>query len=312
MAFGGISPLDATTQGVKSPNYRPAPSWTGVVSGGALLRQGHAGPAVAELQRQLNKAGVPVATDGFFGPMTFAAVRELQAMYGLKTSGTADRSVISLLQNPAGHTRRFERKQVVRNFLHLPDLIQLTHAPAKKPLPAAPISLAAPPGSGQPAIEVFPVAGKRYNMGWDKEWNHFDNASHSPHHNSDFYTGSGPNGHERGHLGIDIFGPRGTPILAPVSGRVVSVAPSEGRGGNNVTIEKNGYRYYMAHLDTIAPGLTVGQTVTAGTPVGTLGSTGTQTAPHLHFSIYRGAYGNSINPFAALMAAHNRAAGVTP
>lgn len=157
--------------------------------------------------------------------------------------------------------------------------------------------------AGSPHLETFPVAGDRYNIGWDRAWKDFD--SHNKH-NADFYTGKGPNGHDNGHLGIDIFGPKGTPIVAPVSGRVVRIGRNEGRGGNNVTIEKGGLSYYMAHLDTVASDLKVGQMVSAGTPVGTLGNTGASTAPHLHFSIYKGTYGNSINPFASLMDAHTR------
>jgi murein DD-endopeptidase MepM/ murein hydrolase activator NlpD len=60
-------------------------------------------------------------------------------------------------------------------------------------------------------------------------------------------------------------------------------------GGNTVTVLGAGGRaYYYAHLDAYAHGLAAGQYVSAGTPLGYVGTTGNAagTPPHLHFGVY--------------------------
>ncbi|WP_031478145.1 peptidoglycan-binding protein [Streptomyces bicolor] len=54
----------------------------------AVLASGHAGPAVAEAQCLLRRAGVsPGGIDGIFGPLTERAVRKLQKRSGLVVDG---------------------------------------------------------------------------------------------------------------------------------------------------------------------------------------------------------------------------------
>ena len=99
-------------------------------------------------------------------------------------------------------------------------------------------------------------------------------------------------GGRREHHGIDIFAPRGTPVLAAADGMVVRTGDS-GRGGLHVWQrgEDEAGRYlgslYYAHLDRID--VPVGRRVTRGTPIGTVGNTGNArtTPPHLHFGLYR-------------------------
>ena len=101
------------------------------------------------------------------------------------------------------------------------------------------------------------------------------------------------------HEGIDMFAPRGTPIVAPVSGTAAPYPnPS---GGNGLELYgRDGNRYYFAHLDHY------GQTgsVSRGTVVGYVGNTGDAqtTSPHLHFEIHPGG-GDSTSPYPALAAA---------
>src|SRR5687768_799065 len=68
----------------------------------------------------------------------------------------------------------------------------------------------------EPALERYPVAGP-HNGGWDKEATTFSCGGRN---NSDFYRGAGDANHRNGHLGNDIFGARGTPIVAAKSGVV--------------------------------------------------------------------------------------------
>lgn len=96
----------------------------------------------------------------------------------------------------------------------------------------------------------------------------------------------------RQHDGIDIAASTGTPISAEADGRV-TFAGSRGGYGNVVIIDHgNGTETRYAHQDTI--GVSVGQTVRAGERVGTVGSTGMSTGPHLHFEGRRN--GQSLNP----------------
>lgn len=134
-------------------------------------------------------------------------------------------------------------------------------------------------------LEVFPVGGNKYNIGYDEKWNDFDKPSQTA--NSDFSktpTGAGAGGHPKGHFGIDIFGPKGATIYAPVDG----VVKHNKSNGNTVIIQdKDGYSHWLGHLDTITVDEDV--IVKAGTKVGTLGDSGNAkgTAPHLHYNVYK-------------------------
>lgn len=101
-------------------------------------------------------------------------------------------------------------------------------------------------------------------------------------------TFGAPRGRDRRHAGVDIFAPRGTPVLSSTRG-VVTAVRDAGLGGRQVWIlGPGGERYYYAHLDAWAPGLARGDVVETGTPLGTVGTTGNArgTPPHLHFGIY--------------------------
>lgn len=92
----------------------------------------------------------------------------------------------------------------------------------------------------------------------------------------------------RVHHGIDIFAPRGTPVLAATDGVVRSISPNN-LGGNVVWLrdERRGQTLYYAHLDSHA--VAAGQVVRTGDVLGFVGNTGNArtTRPHLHFGMYR-------------------------
>lgn len=92
----------------------------------------------------------------------------------------------------------------------------------------------------------------------------------------------------RGHEGIDIFAPRGTAVVAVVSGRVVQ-ARSTPVGGRIVWLEDvdSELTFYYAHLDEYL--VREGAWVQAGDIIGTVGNTGNARGvrPHLHFGVYR-------------------------
>lgn len=104
-------------------------------------------------------------------------------------------------------------------------------------------------------------------------------------------------GGRRRHEGLDIFAPRGTPVIAAADGTVRSTR-SNRLGGNVVWLrDRFGRALYYAHLDSQA--VRRGDRVTVGDTVGFVGNSGNarSTPPHLHFGIYsRG----SFDPYPAL------------
>ena len=102
------------------------------------------------------------------------------------------------------------------------------------------------------------------------------------------------------HVGVDLFAPKGTPIVAPVGGRVERYPnPS---GGEAVQLHgRDGNRYYFAHLDRYGEG----GSVSRGTVIGYVGNTGDAraTSSHLHFEIHPGGGAATTSPYPALSAA---------
>ena len=89
----------------------------------------------------------------------------------------------------------------------------------------------------------------------------------------------------RAHTGVDYGAPHGASVLAVASGTVVSSGWAGG-GGNQVRIRhEGGLETYYMHLSSFAPGVRTGARVDQGQFIGRVGSTGTATGPHLHFSL---------------------------
>jgi peptidoglycan LD-endopeptidase LytH len=109
------------------------------------------------------------------------------------------------------------------------------------------------------------------------------------------HFGAPRDGGAREHHGIDIFAPRGTPVVAAADGWVTRVDTTP-RGGRVVWVRSAGQSHYYAHLDEQL--VTQGQRVRANQPLGTVGNTGNAqgTAPHLHFGIYARGHG-PLDPF---------------
>jgi murein DD-endopeptidase MepM/ murein hydrolase activator NlpD len=98
--------------------------------------------------------------------------------------------------------------------------------------------------------------------------------------------GAPRDGGARDHHGIDIFVPRGTPVLASADG-VVRVDETP-RGGRVVWLRdaRGGRNVYYAHLHDWA--VSSGAQVRIGDVLGYVGNTGNArtTPPHLHFGVY--------------------------
>jgi murein DD-endopeptidase MepM/ murein hydrolase activator NlpD len=102
----------------------------------------------------------------------------------------------------------------------------------------------------------------------------------------------------RGHEGVDMLAARGTPVVAVEAGSIKSLRNST-LGGITVWLSgESGDVFYYAHLDAHAPGLSTGQSVTVGAPLGYVGTSGNapEGVPHLHFEHHPGG-GSATNPY---------------
>jgi murein DD-endopeptidase MepM/ murein hydrolase activator NlpD len=96
------------------------------------------------------------------------------------------------------------------------------------------------------------------------------------------------------HLGVDYAARKGTPVYSVAAGVVVDRG-WRGGGGNTIAIQHAmGYSTKYLHLSRFASDLRVGKRVDQREIIGYVGDTGTATAPHLDFRVYR--YGKPVNP----------------
>ncbi len=88
----------------------------------------------------------------------------------------------------------------------------------------------------------------------------------------------------RSHTGTDMMSPIGTPLVAVESGTIWSPSWHYAGGLGLYVNGDSGNRWYYAHMDSYAPGISDGVRVTAGQLVGYVGDTGNASVPHLHIA----------------------------
>jgi peptidoglycan hydrolase-like protein with peptidoglycan-binding domain len=297
-----------------------------VVTGGIALAVGcllvfsapvAAGPKVAAVQVALKRLGLYNATvDGVRGPLTKAAIVHFQRRRGLAVDGVVGpqtRQAFGKRGRPAFGSRTMKRGDrgwdvaamqyilarrgyppgaidavfgpmtdgALRNFqrayglssdgLAGPQTIAaLRHGRASRGIPGG-----TTPVSG-PVRLLRPVPG-RIGDGF-----------------------GAPRGRGRRHTGIDFPVQAGTRIGAAGVGVVEFAGWNTGGYGNLVVVRHRlGYATWYAHMSRIA--VSAGQSVTGGTTLGYVGSTGHATGPHLHFELRRNAV--PIDPVPYLLAA---------
>lgn len=88
----------------------------------------------------------------------------------------------------------------------------------------------------------------------------------------------------RSHTGVDMMAATGTPLVAIESGTLSNLSWHYA-GGLGLYIEgDSGARWYYAHLDSYAAGISSGMRLTVGQLVGYVGSSGNASVPHLHLA----------------------------
>ena len=324
-----LTALAAAVAPASAPSAAAAPNPFPQLVG---LRPGALGDSVKELQQRLLDLGVRVrgGADGVFGPATAQAVKAFQTSRSLEATGIVDDATATALGSEAapattgtstaaaGTTVGFavygERGDRVRalqqalvdrgvtvrggvdglfgsataaavmNFQRAQSLrvSGTVDAATAEALGLAATSAPADSPVAQASIEVFPVQGV---CGFTDTW-------HAPRSGG------------RLHLGVDIIAPEGKLVYAVASGTITKVYLDRpgSLAGNGVRLTtEDGTYYFYAHFATIAEGIAEGVSVTAGQVLGTIGSTGNSSTPHLHFEIHPQG-GAAINPYPVVKA----------
>jgi len=112
-------------------------------------------------------------------------------------------------------------------------------------------------------------------------------SSHFGHRTDPFYKV------HKFHNGIDFSAPIGTPIFSSGDGIVIKVEKAKTGYGNNIIID-HGYGYHTRYAHINKSLVWVGQKVSRGERIATVGNSGKSTAPHLHYEVLKN--GKAVNP----------------
>lgn len=94
------------------------------------------------------------------------------------------------------------------------------------------------------------------------------------------------------HTGVDIAAPAGTPIRAAADGILFHAGPDANYGNEALIDHGYGLTTKYGHLRSLS--VVVGEEVRRGQIIGTVGTTGRTTGPHLHYEVLVG--GTPVNP----------------
>ncbi len=124
----------------------------------------------------------------------------------------------------------------------------------------------------------------------------------SPANGACMTSGFGPRS-GRMHKGIDLQAKPAVTIYSAAPGRVLEVSHLSGFGQQVLISHGRGVYTRYAHLANFADGLSPGQKIGFGQPLGMMGRTGNATAIHVHYEILTGNYNTSKKSWG--LTAHN-------
>jgi murein DD-endopeptidase MepM/ murein hydrolase activator NlpD len=96
------------------------------------------------------------------------------------------------------------------------------------------------------------------------------------------------------HTGLDFAAPSGTPIFAIANGVITDAGYDGAYGNKTVETLPDGTEIWYCHQTSI--GVSVGDKVIQSAQIGTVGSTGHTTGPHVHIEVHPGG-GDAVDPY---------------
>jgi murein DD-endopeptidase MepM/ murein hydrolase activator NlpD len=235
-----------------------------VINGATLLRGGavEGGLMIARTAPDnrvtLDDAAIPVAPDGLF-IVGFHRDSDLPVTIGItKTDGTSQLTVLT----PQQRSYQIQRIDGLQKNMVTPPENVIARIKSDQAAVAAARQTPAAAGDFWRGID-WPVTGRISGV---------------------FGSQRILNGQPRQpHYGIDIAVPKGTPVRAPASGLVTLVKDLYFSGWTVIINHGLGLNSTFLHLDSTA--ISVGDTVQRGSIIGTVGSTGRSTGPHLDWRL---------------------------
>jgi len=235
-----------------------------VINGATLLRGGavEGGLMIARTAPDnrvtLDDATIPVAPDGLF-IVGFHRDSDLPVTIGItKTDGTSQLTVLT----PQQRSYQIQRIDGLQKNMVTPPENVIARIKSDQAAVAAARQTPAAAGDFWRGID-WPVTGRISGV---------------------FGSQRILNGQRRQpHYGIDIAVPKGTPVRAPASGLVTLVKDLYFSGWTVIINHGLGLNSTFLHLDSTA--ISVGDTVQRGSIIGTVGSTGRSTGPHLDWRL---------------------------
>ncbi|QLG46595.1 M23 family metallopeptidase [Costertonia aggregata] len=95
------------------------------------------------------------------------------------------------------------------------------------------------------------------------------------------------------HFGVDLAAAKNTPIYATAAGKVIRIENSpKGHGLHIVISHAHGFQTLYGHMESVV--VVEGEAIGAHDFIGTVGSTGISTGPHLHYEVIKN--GRRIDP----------------
>ena len=235
-----------------------------VINGATLLRGGavEGGLMIARTAPDnrvtLDDAAIPVAPDGLF-IVGFHRDSDLPVTIGItKTDGTSQLTVLT----PQQRSYQIQRIDGLQKNMVTPPENVIARIQSDQAAVAAARQTPAAAGDFWRGID-WPVTGRISGV---------------------FGSQRILNGQPRQpHYGIDIAVPKGTPVRAPASGLVTLVKDLYFSGWTIIINHGLGLNSTFLHLDSTA--ISVGDTIQRGSIIGTVGSTGRSTGPHLDWRL---------------------------